>query len=343
MVEKCEVSCKSAEGINASAIEQANYRRRQVVQGYIDHAGLKAFFEGENSQALVMYFILCLDYENEHKSEPSVNEIVVRAARLLGRGERNLTDVVNHWHLHKTVLFHSNSNRGHGSAKGIYKPLGFSYSMIHWLKMRIARSLKHGHTVRIPCLKQELFHEFDLMCSMTVLSMVLRKLVVAKWGRCIVQKGANFDPASGAAKAKRTEFLNQYAAALKLQEEHKAVVAYFDETFLNTGHMSKHSWFKEGDVLKAGSKGRRLIVLHALTRAGWVRAKNDDDSYVKLTEAEGKDLQTDRLTVELIFEAKKADETSTTVWTPRLSSSGSSTACFRLCASSFLASANFLF
>ena len=71
--------------------------------------------------------------------------------------------------------------------------------------------------------------------------------------------------------------------------------------------MSKHSWFKEGDLLKAGSKGRRLIVLHALTRAGWVRAKNDDGSYVKLTEAEGKDLQTDRLTAELIFEAKKAD------------------------------------
>jgi hypothetical protein len=133
--------------------------------------------------------------------------------------------------------------------------------------------------------------------------MVLRKLVGAKWGRCIVQKGANFDPASGAAKAKRTEFLNQYAAALKLQEENKAVVAYFDETFLNTGHVSKHSWFKEGDVLKAGSKGRRLIVLHALTRAGWVRAKNDDGSYVKLTEAEGKDLQTDQLTSELIFEA----------------------------------------
>ncbi len=35
------------------------------------------------------YFILCLGYENEHKSEPTVNEIVVQAARLLGRGERN--------------------------------------------------------------------------------------------------------------------------------------------------------------------------------------------------------------------------------------------------------------
>ncbi len=75
-------------------------------------------------------------------------------------------------------------------------------AIIQWLKTRIARSLKHGHTVRIPWHKQELFHEFNLMCSRTVLSMVLRKLVGAKWGRCIVQKGANFGPASGAAKAK---------------------------------------------------------------------------------------------------------------------------------------------
>ena len=108
------------------------------------HASGKTFSESENSQALVTYFILCLDYENEHKSEPTVNEIVVQTARLLGRGERNLTDVVNHWHQHKTVLFHSNSNRGRDSAKWIDKPLGFSFSVIQRLKTRIARSLKHG-------------------------------------------------------------------------------------------------------------------------------------------------------------------------------------------------------
>ncbi len=38
-----------------------------------------------------------------------------------------------------------------------------------------------------------------------------------------------------------------------------------------------------------------------------MRAKNDDGLYVELTEAEGKDLQTDRLTAEFIFEAKKAN------------------------------------
>jgi len=64
--------------MNASAVKQANYRRRQVVQGYIDqlqHAGGKAFSESENSQALVTFFILCPDYENEHKSEPTEEDV----------------------------------------------------------------------------------------------------------------------------------------------------------------------------------------------------------------------------------------------------------------------------
>jgi hypothetical protein len=52
--------------------------------------------------------------------------------------------------------------------------------------------------------------------------MVLRKLLGAKYGRCVVQKGAHFDPKSGAVMAKRTEFLQHYACALRLEEEEKA-------------------------------------------------------------------------------------------------------------------------
>jgi hypothetical protein len=33
------------------------------------------FSESENSQALVTFFILCPDYENEHKSEPTEEDV----------------------------------------------------------------------------------------------------------------------------------------------------------------------------------------------------------------------------------------------------------------------------
>jgi hypothetical protein len=68
----------------------------------------------------------------------------------------------------------------------------------------------------------------------TELSMVLRKLLGAKYGRCVVQKGANLDPKPGAAMAKRTEFLQLYACAVRLQEVEKSIVVYFGSASMPT-------------------------------------------------------------------------------------------------------------
>jgi len=93
-----------------------------------------------------------------------------------------------------------------------------------------------------------------------------------------VLKG-NFDPTSGKAKQARVAFIKAYAHALKLQAETKTIIVYFDETYLNTGHVSKMSWHLNGHRgLSTQAKGRRLIVLHALTKDGWVRGKRADGS-----------------------------------------------------------------
>jgi len=101
---------------------------------------------------------------------------------------------------------------------------------------------------------------------------VLKRLVGANWGRCVVLKG-NFDPTSGKAKQVRVAFIKAYAHALKLQAETKTIIVYFDETYLNTGHVSKMSWHLNGHRgLSTQAKGRRLIVLHALTKDGGLAA-----------------------------------------------------------------------
>jgi hypothetical protein len=101
---------------------------------------------------------------------------------------------------------------------------------------------------------------------------VLKRLVGANWGRCVVLKG-NFDPTSGKAKQARVAFIKAYAHALKLQAETKTIIVYFDETYLNTGHLntghvSKMSWFVGPRGLSTQARGRRLIFLHALTKHG---------------------------------------------------------------------------
>ena len=54
---KAKLSSKSVKGVGGQAVKQANYRRRQVLEGYIEtlrHVRGEAYTEAENSQALVV-------------------------------------------------------------------------------------------------------------------------------------------------------------------------------------------------------------------------------------------------------------------------------------------------
>jgi hypothetical protein len=55
--------------------------------------------------------------------------------------------------------------------------------------------------------------------------------------------------------------------------------------------------------LSSPSKGRRLIILHARTRHGWVTTRGPDGAPLKLSKAESSDLKTVRLTAEMMYEA----------------------------------------
>jgi hypothetical protein len=93
--------------------------------------------------------------------------------------------------------------------------------------------------------------------------------------------------------------------ALKLQAETKTIIVYYDETYLNTGHVSKMSWLVGPRGLSTQARGRRLIFLHALTKHGWVRGKRADGSVCELTDAEAQILSVAQPTAEMIWEAKK--------------------------------------
>ncbi len=94
-IKKARLRSKSVKGFGGQAVKQANYRRRQVLEGYIEtlrHVRGEAYTDAENSQALLSYFILCLKYKEEHKSPPTRNHIVAQVTALLGRGGRSLVD-----------------------------------------------------------------------------------------------------------------------------------------------------------------------------------------------------------------------------------------------------------
>ena len=105
---------------------------------------------------------------------------------------------------------------GHGSAKWVYTPKGFPNQVIHWIIERIKDSLKHGETVRIPWLRQELEDEFGIKANRALLSRVLKKCAGAQWGRTIIHKSDLDTPQQ---QLLRRNFCIKYAMARRLQRQ----------------------------------------------------------------------------------------------------------------------------
>ena len=98
-------------------------------------------------------------------------------------------------------------------------------------------------------------------------------------------------------------FLIQYSQALKEQAEGRCVIVYTDESYVNTNHARKQTWYSDiatekNDVVRPSGKGKRLVLLHAFTRDGWLVHDNSvhNDRADQLS-----------FSCELIYEAEKGD------------------------------------
>jgi hypothetical protein len=98
-------------------------------------------------------------------------------------------------------------------------------------------------------------------------------------------------------------FLIQYNKALIEEQKGQRVIVYTDESYVNTSHARGYSWFnpdteEKNNVIRPGGRGRRLVLLHAFTKDGWL--------------AHNQSIHNDRcdqkaLSCELIYVAEKGD------------------------------------
>ena len=80
--------------------------------------------------------------------------------------------------------------------------------------------------------------------------------------------------------ARIRQFVVELHKTLKEQEKGECVVVFTDETYIHQNHSPLVSWVKQGDrsVEKTTSKGKRLIVLHAITTDDFITT-NDENGY----------------------------------------------------------------
>ena len=197
---------------------------------------------------------------------------------------------------------------GRGSPKWVYRPRGVPHHVIAWMKQTIADSLTENEPVRVSWMQRAIWEAHALRITRHMMYRILRKVLKAQYGTSTILIKDNFDPDSAEAKTKRQKFLIEYAKALQLQERGEAIIVSYDETYINTGHAAAMTWFTVGAKRRVGGKGKRLIVLHALTKDGPVVVIDDETGErVELTEAQNADLSTPYLTAEMIYEARKAE------------------------------------
>ena len=146
------LSSKSVKGVGGQPVKQANYQRRQVLEGYVEtlkHVRGETYTEAENSQALLSLVVLHpLSAVRRGAQKPTDKESYCRSSCCTswswraqpGRCGETLGDTRS--------SFSTTLPTAGGSAKWVYKykPLGFTYCVLQWLTERTRPSLKHGHS-----------------------------------------------------------------------------------------------------------------------------------------------------------------------------------------------------
>jgi hypothetical protein len=106
-------------------------------------------------------------------------------------------------------------------------------------------------------------------------------------------------------RAQRTRsFISQYSAALKEEELGSAIIVYVDESYIHCSHQFQYCWAIASDpqghhIKAAPGKGKRLIILHAMTKDGLLHFHSHGRNAQPLTN----DVHESYPSCEFIFEA----------------------------------------
>ncbi len=139
---------------------------------------------------------------------------------------------------------------------------------------------KGGGRVTIGNIKKDLLSTFGAegktrACSSLRLTKISRSAVRYalvhmlryRWGKIRLKK-INPDPERN--DVIRT-YLKAYGDALELERRGTHIIVYLDESYVHQNHAPTESWLKEGGdrhVERSSSKGKRVIILHAITNDG---------------------------------------------------------------------------
>lgn len=225
-------------------------------------------------------------------------EALHTASALIRRSYKSLHALWQKWHDEGEVYVVDTATRGAGAVRHADHDHHVSVEVVFSIIEYIRQANAEGGGCTTTDILDHLLAQHDLCIHKSTLCRVLHHMGY-RYGKAQVIGKMN-DPWY---VARIRTFLIQYSAVLQAEARGECVVVYTDESFVNVNHASKSTWFNpaatEGSaVVRPSGKGKRLVLLHAFTKHGWLT--NDPA------------VHNDRVdqwapSCELIYEAEKAD------------------------------------
>jgi hypothetical protein len=185
-----------------------------------------------------------------------------------GSGSRTVTAAYRQWWETGEVPEPDTSERGSGNPQHPRHDTSLSLEQILSIHSLLAEAKSKDEFMPT----REIRRRLALPLSVRQIRRVLRQLGY-RWGR-----KRSMGTASKQQQTQRMRsFIRQLAEALQQERDGTAVLGYTDESYLHTAHSNQYCWFapassSRNQVRGTASKGKRLIMLHAMTRHGLLTA-----------------------------------------------------------------------
>lgn len=295
---KRRVSVEIAEGRKRQRIEQQQQKEEQQqinqqLQGLSNPKGRS--LSADTSNLLLRMMVRAMQQQGLTQTK-----MLKDMEDLTGNAYKTLHRLYTHWNNTGEVLVIDSSNRGGGSPKHIYHDTDLSTEHICSIHQFLIDEANNGH----PCTSRNLIDHLKTTHSITIPARTIQSLLNRlgyKYGK------ANFIGAmNDVARRKRIRsFLYQYSNALQSKD---TVIVYTDESYVNANHSSSYTWFapsstQSNNVKRPSGRGKRLIILHAISAHGPVVTRQRNKRPITSID----NIDEKCLSAELIFEAVEHD------------------------------------
>lgn len=276
--------------------EKQKEEQQQIKQQILTLSNPKGKSLSPNTSTLLVRTMMHTQFQQEMKQTQMLHFV----EKLTGISYATLYRLYRHYIVRGEVLVIDSSNRGGGSVKHIYHHTDLSTDIICSIHEFLSDQSDKGNSSTSKNVIDHVKDNFMINIPIRTMQSLLNRLGF-QYGRT-----KNIGPMNDEGRKKRIRsFLYRYNIALNDKD---TVLVYTDESYVNTNHSSNYTWFdptssQSNHVKKPSGRGKRLIILHAVTALGPLVTRTRKKQPI----ASSDNVDEKCLTAELIFEAVEED------------------------------------